>query len=1075
MKKTLLFTAAALMAFSSISAKQVWKSETVFNYGVENGKANPVPGIDGGGPKWWDAGQKTDPSHVCTASNSRFAVGMGGKFYTIDDKQNAIVSFDKNGVVKYADIPSRSAGRWNGIAINVDDAGNIVYDYNFTDATKSITDWGVVKAGTKEQYDITLSTSLETLGLSQGSNNNRVDCIGHIIGDVTKEAYAFVTFNNSGKLGKFTFTGDGNKTTSLTCEIVQDILFLEGMGANSATASACPSVDFEGFKADGVIPQNHRFYCTVGKVGNREDEIVPSFEDGNIAKWGIDKDNPTAEQWQVGLTPMGNRGYAGVATFALQGKRYIVRNYVTEEFMKKFPNPGYGTDPLVNEEYVFSKWKSVMNFGIFDVETGECVASWMGSEYANGAGMGQLSAEVIDDKTVNVYTYAATSTAEPTTGTIDGCYAAMVKFTVEEGGEEGGISGSGTEADPYLIATADDLCNAYKLIPQKGASDMVYFKQTADIDMAGIKKYMALNGWGGAYDGKFTYDGDYHIIKNFSPEDQEEIDNVGGYYCQSVFGVLRGKVMNLGIVDCNLDGANFGVGIVAAYCGTNGVAGSIDNVFATGKMTNGSKYSGGFFGTGALPVSISNSYAIVEVDDSKFAGGMIGRIGQEVTIENSYVKATVTGAGTKGLIAGVNAAINITGKNVIAIGEGDLIAGNAGATTSGVNQVATLDEVTLGRIQKLAPFNEKKMLDGYPTLNWVEIETPEEPGDGTEAHPYLIATAEDLCNAYKKVDENPNGMTYFKQTADIDMAGITEYITINGNKGGYNVDGSWLYTSAINYDGNYHLIKNFAPKYQAPENTNGKATYYCQSVFGVLVGEVKNLGIVDCNIAENAGGTGALAAYAGHGNGVVTKTATVDNVFVIGNVHGTSYAGGFFGTTGNDITITNSYAVVDVEGKFAGGFVGRLRNTASMSNGYVMATVKSVVDGGNAAIVAGTDKTPAVNVNAILPIGSGNAFSTGITINGNAPVMPSMTEQAKTRIQNIAAFNEKKEVKGNPTLNWMTADQIEAAGVEDVIVDNDENAPVEYFNLQGVRIENPAQGGLYIKRQGKTATKVIIR
>ena len=36
-----------------------------------------------------------------------------------------------------------------------------------------------------------------------------------------------------------------------------------------------------------------------------------------------------------------------------------------------------------------------------------------------------------------------------------------------------------------------------------------------------------------------------------------------------------------------------------------------------------------------------------------------------------------------------------------------------------------------------------------------------------------------------------------------------------------------------------------------------------------------------------------------------------------------------------------------------------------------------------------------------------------------------------------------------------------------------ENAPVEYYNLQGVRVENPSNG-LYIRRQGSKITKVII-
>ncbi len=47
------------------------------------------------------------------------------------------------------------------------------------------------------------------------------------------------------------------------------------------------------------------------------------------------------------------------------------------------------------------------------------------------------------------------------------------------------------------------------------------------------------------------------------------------------------------------------------------------------------------------------------------------------------------------------------------------------------------------------------------------------------------------------------------------------------------------------------------------------------------------------------------------------------------------------------------------------------------------------------------------------------------------------------------------------------------AGVEDIEA-VDANAPVEYFNLQGQRVAEPA-AGLYIKRQGKTVSKVVIR
>lgn len=47
-------------------------------------------------------------------------------------------------------------------------------------------------------------------------------------------------------------------------------------------------------------------------------------------------------------------------------------------------------------------------------------------------------------------------------------------------------------------------------------------------------------------------------------------------------------------------------------------------------------------------------------------------------------------------------------------------------------------------------------------------------------------------------------------------------------------------------------------------------------------------------------------------------------------------------------------------------------------------------------------------------------------------------------------------------------------GVSNIITDNT-NAPVEYFNLNGVRVQGELVPGLYIKRQGTEASKVVIR
>ncbi len=49
----------------------------------------------------------------------------------------------------------------------------------------------------------------------------------------------------------------------------------------------------------------------------------------------------------------------------------------------------------------------------------------------------------------------------------------------------------------------------------------------------------------------------------------------------------------------------------------------------------------------------------------------------------------------------------------------------------------------------------------------------------------------------------------------------------------------------------------------------------------------------------------------------------------------------------------------------------------------------------------------------------------------------------------------------------------ENAGVANIAADSS-NAPAEYYNLQGIRVENPSSG-LYIRRQGKTAEKVLVK
>lgn len=80
-------------------------------------------------------------------------------------------------------------------------------------------------------------------------------------------------------------------------------------------------------------------------------------------------------------------------------------------------------------------------------------------------------------------------------------------------------------------------------------------------------------------------------------------------------------------------------------------------------------------------------------------------------------------------------------------------------------------------------------------------------------------------------------------------------------------------------------------------------------------------------------------------------------------------------------------------------------------------------------------------------------------------------------LDNASNLGKEVYVYGNiykyfnlPGVKNVTDYKLDPSGIADVELDN--NAPVEYFNLQGVRVANP-ENGLYIMRQGDKVVKVI--
>ncbi len=73
-------------------------------------------------------------------------------------------------------------------------------------------------------------------------------------------------------------------------------------------------------------------------------------------------------------------------------------------------------------------------------------------------------------------------------------------------------------------------------------------------------------------------------------------------------------------------------------------------------------------------------------------------------------------------------------------------------------------------------------------------------------------------------------------------------------------------------------------------------------------------------------------------------------------------------------------------------------------------------------------------------------------------------------LDKLYSWNGRAEaMKATITIN------ADISGVKDVIASDDSNAPVEYYNLQGVRVSQPAAGQLLIKKQGNTVSKVLVK
>lgn len=209
----------------------------------------------------------------------------------------------------------------------------------------------------------------------------------------------------------------------------------------------------------------------------------------------------------------------------------------------------------------------------------------------------------------------------------------MPSNTVTSSAYSGYAGGSGTEGDPYLVATAEHLFNV------RYEKDKHYL-QIANIDFdlepgpwdsaegfepIGEGYYIEEHSFTGSYDGN-----DY-TINNLTMSQARSTVGLFGYAIGAIF-------RNIGLVNVDISGG-MDTGALAGYALSNTI---VFNCYSTGTVTAGS-YGGGLIGRFEGGSSMTNCYSTADVSAGYYVGGLVGALNNAgVSISNSYATGNIT-------------------------------------------------------------------------------------------------------------------------------------------------------------------------------------------------------------------------------------------------------------------------------------------------------------------------------------------------------------------------------------------------------------------------------------------------
>ncbi len=646
-------------------------------------------------------------------------------------------------------------------------------------------------------------------------------------------------------------------------------------------------------------------------------------------------------------------------------------------------------------------------------------------------------------------------------------------------------AGEGTELDPYLIETADDLVDLrYYIYAKDFNTEGVYFKMTQDINMKNIEDWRAIaDNVRAGFRGHF--DGAGYSIWNM---------NGHVYNACALFGVLGD-----GAVIENLTIASGSIGGSSNYS-VAGIAGRIaENATVTIRSCHNYADISGSFGVGGIVGSVERGAHVIIEDCSNHGtiiasnqgGGIIGSVGPNrgkdsgayATIRNCYNTGSISGLGRWGN-GGIIGSHRTSGANVVTtiqncynsgIVTGEVSGAVIGsvcetvvklenvyyldASNAKVNGIFTDDgKDTAGTItgtaeakteaeMKATSFvgalgsafaaDSDNMNGGYPILDGQKPLGTECP-----VHAGLeIGTAEELVEFANRVNA---GESFVDKTvvltAHIDLSNVPNWMPIgyyskyqfNGffDGQGYVIDNLYSQKGGLfGYVGHKGVIKNVG----VASGEIGSKDSSVGSFKGVIAGWSNGTDFINC-------WSGADIYCGGYSGGLIGTIrdggkSTVSGCYFIGNVYSSGISvGGIIGHiatgyahggTAVEVTVENCYNLGSINGNMrVGGIIGCAQDGHTIRNCYNAGSVNA--ESGSAemggVIAYVTDQNTIENCYY-----NSDLIQNGVA-NGHCVLFGKTTEEMKDPAFLAALGEGFKDDRydlvnnGYPLLNWQKTD-----------------------------------------------------